>query len=199
MSGMEPILIGAAVGAGTSALTGGNPLTGAALGGVTGGLGGAGGLFGGAGSGAAGGLKVTGNALAQSAAGSLDDIGLAGINKSLGNASSIGFKAAPDYFTSSVPLSPTAASMGGGFRLPTDTSMLGIREGEWNWLKDYMPSGQAIGNLGINMAAQSLMRPPVQAPAGGITPGRAPDMSAVQGLISTMRRRGQEIPSDYFG
>ena len=39
MSGMEPILIGAALGAGTSAAMGGNPLQGAIMGGVTGGIG----------------------------------------------------------------------------------------------------------------------------------------------------------------
>ena len=40
MSGIEPILIGAALGAGTSAAMGGDPLQGAIMGGVTGGIGG---------------------------------------------------------------------------------------------------------------------------------------------------------------
>lgn len=40
MSGMEPMLIGAALGGGMSAARGGNPLTGALLGGITGGIGG---------------------------------------------------------------------------------------------------------------------------------------------------------------
>lgn len=40
MSGMEPMLIGAALGGGISAARGGNPLTGALLGGLTGGIGG---------------------------------------------------------------------------------------------------------------------------------------------------------------
>lgn len=39
MSGIEPILIGAALGAGTSAVAGGDPLQGALMGGVTGGVG----------------------------------------------------------------------------------------------------------------------------------------------------------------
>ena len=39
MSGIEPILIGAALGAGTSAAMGGDPLKGALMGGVTGGVG----------------------------------------------------------------------------------------------------------------------------------------------------------------
>lgn len=40
MSGMEPMLIGAALGGGISAARGGNPITGALLGGITGGIGG---------------------------------------------------------------------------------------------------------------------------------------------------------------
>lgn len=55
MSGLEPILIGAAIGGGVSAATGGNPLLGAALGAAGGGLGGFAGGAGGAASGAAGG------------------------------------------------------------------------------------------------------------------------------------------------
>ncbi|MCM0043405.1 MAG: hypothetical protein NBV65_02110 [Burkholderiaceae bacterium] len=39
MSGMEPMLIGAALGGGVSAARGGNPLTGALMGGITGGIG----------------------------------------------------------------------------------------------------------------------------------------------------------------
>lgn len=38
MSGMEPMLIGAALGGGASAIRGGNPLTGALLGGIGGGI-----------------------------------------------------------------------------------------------------------------------------------------------------------------
>jgi hypothetical protein len=61
MSGLEPILIGAAIGGGTSAIMGGDPLQGALMGGLTGGIGGgfggvAAGAGGGAASGAAGGV-----------------------------------------------------------------------------------------------------------------------------------------------
>lgn len=52
MSGMEPILIGAALGGAGAAATDNDPLKGAILGGLGGGLGGATGLFGGAGAGA---------------------------------------------------------------------------------------------------------------------------------------------------
>lgn len=53
MSGMEPMLIGAALGGGISAARGGNPITGALLGGITGGVGSS--LIGGTAAGATGG------------------------------------------------------------------------------------------------------------------------------------------------
>jgi hypothetical protein len=56
MSGLEPILIGAAIGGGTSAAMGGDPLQGALMGGITGGAAsGLGGVAAGASSGAASG------------------------------------------------------------------------------------------------------------------------------------------------
>lgn len=65
-------------------------------------------------------------------------------------------------------------------------------------LREYMPSGQALGNLGLQSAMQP--RPSVQAPAGGITQGRAPDIASIQNLVSSMRRKPPEgILSDYFG
>ena len=177
MSGIEPILIGAAVGAGTSAIMGGNPLKGAALGGVTGGLGGAGGLFGGAKAGAA-------NSAAASGINVVPQVSAAAAGPAAGTTTFFGGPAAafsaPTYFN------PSYTSLGGLIN-PTDISAI----------KDYMPSGQAIGSLGLQAAMTP--RPQVTAPAGGITPGRAPDMSAVQGLIGTMRRKGQQIPADYFG
>lgn len=177
MFNLVPILIGAAVGAGTSALFGKGLLKGAALGGLGGGLFGAGGLLGGAqggaaGSGAASGINV------------VPEVSAAAAGPAAGTTTFFGGPAAafsaPTYFN------PSYTSLGGLIN-PTDIS----------GLKDYLPSGQAIGSLGLQAAMTP--RPQVTAPAGGITQGRAPDMSAVQGLISTMRRRGQEIPSDYFG
>lgn len=68
MSGMEPMLIGAALGGGISAARGGNPLTGALLGGLTGGIGS--GVMGAAttaaSNAAAGGLSAAGGTLAPS-------------------------------------------------------------------------------------------------------------------------------------
>ena len=85
MSGFEPILIGAALGAGTSAAMGGNPLQGALLGGVTGGIGGG---LGGVGSAAATGANTAvaplagrvGDTLAQTVGASALESGTSGIH-----------------------------------------------------------------------------------------------------------------------
>jgi hypothetical protein len=204
MSGLEPILIGAAVGAGTSAVFGGDPLKGALLGGATGGLGGAGGLFGGA-KGAGAGLKVTG--AAASAPGSL-------LSQPIANVAPIGFKAPLDLGISAVtpaslvddailstaqPMNATAAAMGGGFKLPANAAeIVGQNPSIFDNLREYMPSGRDLAGLGLQSAMQP--RPTVQAPAGGITQGRAPDVAAIQNLVSSMRRKPPEgILGDYFG
>jgi hypothetical protein len=210
MSGIEPILIGAAVGAGTSAVFGGDPLKGALLGGATGGLGGAGGLFGGA-KGVGAGLKVTG--AAASAPGSL-------LSQPIANVAPIGFKAPLDLGMSAVtpplvslpaslvddailstakPMNATAAAMGGGFQLPANAAeIVGRNPSILGNLREYMPSPQALGNLGLQAAMQP--RPMIQAPAGGITQGRAPDVASIQNLVSSMRRKQPEgILGNYFG
>jgi hypothetical protein len=186
---------------------GGNPLKGAAFGGATGGLGS---LLGGAG-GTASGLKVTG--AAASAPGSL-------LSQPLATAAPIGFKAPLDLGMSAVtpsvanlpaslvddailstaqPMNATAAAMGGGFQLPANAAeIVGNNPSLLAGLREYMPSGQALGNLGLQSAMQP--RPSVQAPAGGITQGRAPDVAAIQNLVSSMRRKPpQGILGDYFG
>lgn len=84
MSGIEPILIGAALGAGTSAVAGGDPLQGAILGGVTGGIGGG---LGGVGSAAATGANTAvaplagrvGDTLAQTVGASAIESGTSGV------------------------------------------------------------------------------------------------------------------------
>jgi hypothetical protein len=196
MFNFAPMLIGAAVGAGTSALFGGNPLRGGLLGGVSGGLFG-GGLFDEllkktAAGGAASGLNTVGAAAAPSAAqGAAGQAGLV-FNPATGSFIN------PEYYalaSSANPIYTGAGSLGSqvstgiGSLLDTPT-MQGLRE--------YMPSGQALGNLGLQSAMQP--RPSVQAPAGGITQGRAPDVAAIQNLVSSMRRKPpQGILGDYFG
>lgn len=173
MSGFEPILIGAAVGAGTSAVMGGNPLKGAALGGLGGGLGGAGGLFGGT-KGAASGLNVAGSAAPTVSAG-------AGGTTTFFGGPAAAFSA-PTYFN------PSYTSLGGLIN-PVDISAV----------KDYLPSAQAVGNLGLNLGSQALMRPPVQAPAGGITQGKPLDITAVENLLKGRQQVPSGLISDYFG
>ena len=75
MSGMEPILIGAALGAGASGIMGGNPLQGALLGAAGGGLGGLAGGAGGAASGAAGGASGAAGGAAGAAGGAATGAG----------------------------------------------------------------------------------------------------------------------------
>lgn len=192
MSGLEPILIGAAVGAGTSAIMGGDPLKGAALGGATGGLfggGGVGGLFGGgSGGGTAGGAA---GGAAQGAAGGLV------FNPATGSFLN------PEYYalaTSANPIYTGAGSLGSkfttGFGSIFDTpTMQGLRE--------YMPSGQALGKLGIDAASQSMMRQQQPAPAGGISQGKPLDISAVEDLVKKRRAQVAQAPQglmgNYFG
>ncbi len=107
MSGMEPMLIGAALGGGISAARGGNPITGALLGGLTGGAGGA--LWGAAGSAAsnaaATGLSTAGGTLAPSLG-----AGLGAGGSALG--STVGLTA-PGAFTG-LGLTPAATGLAAG-------------------------------------------------------------------------------------
>ena len=102
MSGIEPILIGAAIGGGTSAIMGGDPLQGALLGAAGGGLGGLAGGAGGAASGAAGGAGA-----ASGAAGAGTTVGLTG-----GTAGSIGAAQAFPV-AAQAPIVATPLSTGG--------------------------------------------------------------------------------------
>jgi hypothetical protein len=192
---LAPLLIGAAIGAGTSAIFGRDPLKGALLGGATGGLFGGfggGGLLGGAQGGAASGLNTVGAAaVPNAAAGAAGQAGLV-FNPATGSFLN------PEYYalaSSANPIYTGAGSLGSqvstgiGSLLDTPT-MQGLRE--------YMPSGRDLAGLGLQSAMQP--RPTVQAPAGGITQGRAPDVAAVQNLVSSMRRKPPEgILGDYFG
>lgn len=219
MFNFAPILIGAAVGAGTSALFGGNPLKGAALGGLSGGLFGAGGpfetskLFGGS----ASGLNVTGSAAgatntAQTAAGLAEKgltnmapiqgfagtpSGMSPLNAAIEQARLLD----PQGFAGGITSLPAsaAAPFGGS----TGAQSL-VNQGLFGSLSQYMPSGQAIGNLGLNTAAQSLMRQPqyISAPAGGISQGKPLDISAVENLVSKRRAQVSQTPGlmgNYFG
>jgi hypothetical protein len=192
---MEPILIGAAVGAGTSAVFGGDPLKGALLGGATGGLGGGGffgGAQGGASGGAASGLKTVASSAVPNAAGSA--AGQAGLIFNPATGSFLN----PEYYALASSANPIFTGAGSlGSQVATGAQSL-LDAPFAQSLREYMPSGQALGNLGLQTAMTP--RPSVTAPAGGITQGRAPDVTAVQNLVSSMRRKPQQgILENYFG
>lgn len=220
MSGFEPILIGAAVGAGTSAIMGGNPLKGGLLGGITGGIGGAfkggvGNLINGIGTNAlAGGDVAKGLAINASLLGGSQGLAAAApaASSAAGSAATqagLVFNPAtgsflnPEYYalaTSANPIYTGAGSLGSKFTTGLgsifDTpTMQGLRE--------YMPSGQALSKLGIDAASQSMMRQQQPAPAGGISQGKPLDISAVEDLVKKRRAQVAQAPQglmgNYFG
>jgi hypothetical protein len=194
MSGLEPIIIGAAIGAGTSAIAGGDPLKGAVLGGATGGItggGGVGGLFGG--NPAAGGSFASGAATVPAAAqGAASQAGLL-FNPATGSFLN------PEYYalaSSANPIYTGASSLGSqiatGARSLMDTPFV-------QGLKDYLPSGQSLANLGMS-SMQS--RPAMPAPAGGVSKGTAPNIAAVEDLIKKRRAQTAQptgLMGNYFG
>ena len=100
MSGMEPILIGAAVGGASSAIQGGNPLEGALLGGVTGGVGSA---LSGAGAGAL--ASATDAAAGEALPGLLANQGLSAVEPAAIDWAALGAPtASPAQFVGQVPL-----------------------------------------------------------------------------------------------
>lgn len=121
---IEGMLIGAAVGGGTSALTGGDPLKGALMGGLTGGIGS--GVMGGAAGGGAGGatssatapLTSAGVATSGAATSGLAGSGIAGLpaaatavpNAATSSLSDMISNAAQMSIPTAAPVAPTAAS-----------------------------------------------------------------------------------------
>jgi len=217
MFNFAPILIGAAVGAGTSALFGGDPLRGGLLGGVSGGLFG-GGLFDDllkrtAAGGAASGLNTVGTAAgaantAQTAQGLVNQAVASGtpVQAFTGTPGGMSPMTAalqqaamrdPTGFASGITSLPASAAVPFGGSTGATTVM---PKSFLSGLSEYMPSPQVLGGLGLQAAMQRPPMPTVQAPAGGITQGRAPDIIAVQNLVSSMRRKPPEgILGNYFG
>lgn len=192
MSGAEAAIIGAVVGAGTSAATGGDPLKGALIGGATGGLGG-GGFFGGAKGAAAGATGGAASVPASAAANSAATQAGLVFNPATGSLLN------PEYFALANTANPIYTGAGGlGSQISTGLGSL-LDTPTMQGLAEYAPSPQAIGNLGLNLGSQSLMRPPVQAPAGGITQGKPLDITAVENLLKGRQQAPSGLISDYFG
>lgn len=143
-----PMLIGAAIGGGVSALRGGDPLKGALMGAAGGGLGAATGLLGGAAGGAAGG---TGGGFAGGGFGSL---GLAG-QTALQGAASAATPAASGF------LGNTLAGMG---------SDIGAAS-------TFMNQNPVLTQMGMGLAQQALTPEQLQyAPAGQLSRGQMSPM-----------------------
>jgi len=196
MSGIEPIIIGAAIGAGTSALTGGDPLKCAVLGGATGGItggGGVGGLFGSssASSGAASGAAAVPNAAAGAA-------GQAGLLFNPATGSFLN----PEYYALASSANPIYTGAGSlGSQIATGAGSL-MDTPFVHGLRDYLPSGQSLANLGISSMQSRPSGPTVQAPAGGVSKGTAPNIAAVEELIKKrMAQTAQPtgLMGNYFG
>jgi len=193
MSGLEPIIIGAAIGAGTSALTGGDPLKGAVLGGATGGItggGGVGGLFGSssASSGAASGAA----AVPAAAEGAAASGGLL-FNPATGSFLN------PEYYALASSANPIYTGAGSlGSQIATGAGSL-MDTPFVHGLRDYLPSGQSLANLGMS-SMQS--RPAMPAPAGGVSKGTPPNIAAVEELIKKRRAQTAQptgLMGNYFG
>jgi len=189
MSGLEPIIIGAAIGAGTSALTGGDPLKGAVLGGATGGItggGGVGGLFGSS-SASSGAAAVPAAAEGAAASGGL-----------LFNPATGSFLN-PEYYALASSANPIYTGAGSlGSQIATGAGSL-MDTPFVHGLRDYLPSGQALANLGMSSMQP---RPTMPAPAGGISKGTPPNIAAVEDLIKKRRAQTAQptgLMGNYFG
>ena len=132
---MEPILIGAAIGGGVSAATGGNPLLGAALGAAGGGLGAAAGGAGGAAAGGASGATggATGGAVGGATGGTVG-----------GATGATAAQAFPVAMQAPITATPLAAV---GSSAPTMAQMAA------------MDAGLAATGQGFAQTAQSAMNP----------------------------------------
>jgi len=194
MSGLEPIIIGAAIGAGTSALTGGDPLKGAVLGGATGGItggGGVGGLFGS--SSAASGAASGAAAVPAAAEGAAASGGLL-FNPATGSFLN------PEYYALASSANPIYTGAGSlGSKIATGAGSL-MDTPFVQGLREYMPSGQSLAKLGLETAMQP--RPAMPAPAGGISKGTAPNIAAIEDLIKKRRAQTAQptgLMGNYFG
>lgn len=139
-----PMLIGAALGGGISALRGGNPLTGALMGGLGGALGGATGLLGGTTSGITSG---TGGGFVGGGYGSL---GLAG----------------------QTALQGAGSAAGGASSGFLGNTMAGIGK-DFGALQSFMQQNPVLAQQGLGVASNLMQRPEIpMAPSAGLMRGQ---------------------------
>lgn len=186
MSGIEPILIGAALGAGTSAVTGGNPLQGALMGGVTGGIGAG---ISGAAAGTAGATAASagGGAASLSAANmlgtGLSDAGAAalmgtGLSDAAMAAQAMGFTTATDAIGAGLMDATGVATQAGMERLSAIGAPLASQGGMSNMMQKISPMMKGVGP-----------KPPQPMSAPSMKRGQAPQVAApIMSLIDERQR-----------
>lgn len=176
MSGMEPILIGAALGGASSAAMGKNPIQGALLGGLGGGVMGAASAMGGAVAGT--GIGASGAAIP----------GVMGAVPATTVAPSIAGSALGSGFSSSVMPNIAASSIGGAsipLAAAAPSTLASTLSNIPAALSQTVTNNPNLAMAGLN-AAQSMAQPaPVQfAPAGQVSRGQQMPASDYMSLLS---------------
>lgn len=203
---LEPMLIGAGVGALGSLITGGSPLKGAAIGGA---LGGGGAAIKGMMPSSFGltGAKVAESAKASTLGGNMlaptmPEIGMANsFNMATNSPMVAGMKALPagaevgmansfdlaNKYTAPVasttsPLMFSNAPSAGGMLAKNSAEVM---PGGFNY-KDYLTPQNMMGAASV-ISQGSAPQPQVQAQGGGVSKGQAPSMDAIASLLSTAK------------
>lgn len=175
MSGIEPILIGAALGAGTSAAMGGDPLKGALMGGVTGGVGAG---VGGAAAGSTGAVAgSTGGGAASLTAANLMGTGLSDAGAA---AQAMGFTTATDAIGAGLMDASGVATPMGMERLAAVGAPLASKGGMSSMMKQMSPMMKGMGG-----------QPQPQMSAPNIKRGQAPQMAGPVMSLMDERQRPQ--------
>jgi hypothetical protein len=172
---MEPILIGAALGAGTSAITGGDPLTGAIIGGATGGIGSGVG-------GATAGTVVPGGATAIPASGMSSAAGIGGATS---YGATIGGVTLPATSTAGIPttVAPNVLSdSGAAMLMGTELSSAGYSA---------LPIGQKLSLFGDSLSGLGDLDLDTLSGMGNMMGGQQEQQQ--QTLSAPPIRRGQQV------
>ena len=189
MSGIEPILIGAALGAGTSAAMGGDPLQGALMGGVTGGVGAG---VGGAAAGSTGAVAgSTGGGAASLTAANLMGSGLSdagaaalmgtGLSDAAMAAQAMGFTTATDAIGAGLMDASGVATPMGMERLAAVGAPLASKGGMSSMMKQMSPMMKGMGG----------QQPQPQMSAPNIKRGQAPQVAGPVMSLMDERQRPQ--------
>lgn len=176
MSGMEPILIGAALGGASSAAMGKNPIQGALLGGLGGGVMGAASAMGGAAAGT--GIGASGAAIP----------GVMGAVPATTVAPSVAGSALGSGFSSSVMPNIAASSMGGAsipLAAASPSTFASTLSNIPSAISQGIASNPNMAITGLNAAQGLIQQDPVQfAPAGRVSRGQAMPATDYMSLLN---------------